>query len=117
MHKMAPIASSVAMSLDHRFFTSERDTSIGEQGLSNKAECLALEARNEILDEHLDFFGEANHLIPLDKLPTLHEAQPALTSLEPLEAVDLGDDLANPKHVYISTTLSTAEKAKMVKLL
>ncbi|GKU96154.1 hypothetical protein SLEP1_g9424 [Rubroshorea leprosula] len=107
MHEMVPIASSVAMSLDHLFFTLERDTLIGEQGLSNKAECLALEAGNEILDEHLDFSSETNHLILPDKLPTLHEAQPALTSLEPLEAVDLEDDPANPRHVHISTTLST----------
>ncbi|GKV07206.1 hypothetical protein SLEP1_g19004 [Rubroshorea leprosula] len=81
------------------------DTSIDERSLSNRIECLALKASNEILAEHLDFSDEANHLIP--PKPTLHKAQPTLTSLEPLEAVDLGDDPTNPKHVHISTTLTT----------
>ncbi|GKV43138.1 hypothetical protein SLEP1_g50471 [Rubroshorea leprosula] len=112
-----PIVSSVAMSLDHLFFTSKGDTLIGERGLSNKVECLALEVGNEIVVEHLDFSGKANYLVQPDKLPTLHEAQPTLISLEPLKAVDLGDDPTNPRHVHINTTLSTDERAKMVKLL
>ncbi|GKV13633.1 hypothetical protein SLEP1_g24621 [Rubroshorea leprosula] len=76
-----------------------------------------LKVGNEILDEHLDFSNEADHLIPPNKLPTLHEAQPALTSIEPFEAVDLRDDPANPRHVHISTTLFADERAKLVKLL
>ncbi|GKV36284.1 hypothetical protein SLEP1_g44433 [Rubroshorea leprosula] len=61
---------------------------------------LTLEARNKILIEHLDSSGEVDHLIPPDELPTLHKAQLVFTSLESLEAVDLGDDSANPRQKY-----------------
>ncbi|GKV15403.1 hypothetical protein SLEP1_g26196 [Rubroshorea leprosula] len=74
-------------------------------------------AGNEILAKHLDFFGEANHLVPLDKLPTLLEAQSTLTFLKSLKAIDLGNDPTSPRHVHISTTLSMDERAKMVNLL
>ncbi|GKV11495.1 hypothetical protein SLEP1_g22752 [Rubroshorea leprosula] len=100
--------------LEHKRQKNERDTLIDKRDLSNEAKCITLEAINKILAEHLDFSNEADHLIPLDKLPTLHEAQPTLTSLESFEVVDLGDDLANPSHVHISTTLSTDERAKVV---
>ncbi|GKV15512.1 hypothetical protein SLEP1_g26299 [Rubroshorea leprosula] len=82
-----------------------------------RAECLTLKVGNKILAKHLDSFGEADHLISPEELPTLHEAQPMLTSLESLKAINLGDDLANPKHVHISTTLSIDEKVKMINLL
>ncbi|GLU15342.1 hypothetical protein SLE2022_318400 [Rubroshorea leprosula] len=105
------------MSSDNLLFTSKRDTSIDERDLPSKAECLTLEAKNKILAKHLDFSGEVDHLVPPDKLPILLEAQPALASLESLEAVDLGDDPTNPKHVHVNTTFSADERAKMIDLL
>ncbi|GKV43110.1 hypothetical protein SLEP1_g50444 [Rubroshorea leprosula] len=92
-------------------------SSILYEGLYNKVECLALEVGNEILAKHLDFSNEADHLVLPDKLPTLLDAQPTLTSLESLEVVNLGDEPTNPRHVHISTTFSADERAKMVNLL
>ncbi|GKU93206.1 hypothetical protein SLEP1_g6815 [Rubroshorea leprosula] len=95
-----------------------RDNSIDEQHLSNKVECLTLEARNKILVEHLDSSGEVDHLVPSYKLPTFHEAQPALTSLKSLEAIDHGDDLANPKHDLMLRlpTISVPFQGKTLKV-
>ncbi|GLT87329.1 hypothetical protein SLE2022_054170 [Rubroshorea leprosula] len=40
-----------------------------------------------------------------------------LTSLESLEAVDLGNDPVNPRHVHINTSFFADERAKMINLL
>ncbi|GKV07168.1 hypothetical protein SLEP1_g18969 [Rubroshorea leprosula] len=113
-----PIASSATMPSDHSFLTTRKDTLTGERELYNRAECLTLEVGNKTIIKHLDSSGEIDHLIPPDDLPTLHEAQPTLTSLESLEVVDLGDDPANPKQMHISTTLSVDERvAKRVKMI
>ncbi|GLU03933.1 hypothetical protein SLE2022_211040 [Rubroshorea leprosula] len=77
------------MSSDHLFFTSKRDTSIDEQDLSNEAECLTFEARNKILAGHLDFSSKVDYLVSSDKLPTHHEAQLVLTSLESSKLLNL----------------------------
>ncbi|GKV43104.1 hypothetical protein SLEP1_g50439 [Rubroshorea leprosula] len=72
-----------------------------QQRIVSEAECFTLEAGNKILTGHLNSFGKADHLVPLNKLPTLHEAQPVITSLEFFEAIALRDDLVNPKHAHI----------------
>ncbi|GLU09573.1 hypothetical protein SLE2022_333290 [Rubroshorea leprosula] len=105
------------MPSDRSFLTTRRGTLIDEREFYNRAKCLTFEVGNKILVEHLDSFGEADHLILLDELPTLHEAQPALTSLESLEAIDLGDDPTDPKHVHISTTLFVDKRVKMIDFL
>ncbi|GLU12573.1 hypothetical protein SLE2022_292390 [Rubroshorea leprosula] len=112
----SPIVSNVTASSDH-FFTTRKDISIDEREFYGETECLTFEAGNKVFVEHLNPVGEANHLVPLDELPTLHEAQLALTSLEPFKAVDLGSNPANPKNVHVSTMLSGGERAKMVDLL
>ncbi|GKV11552.1 hypothetical protein SLEP1_g22800 [Rubroshorea leprosula] len=111
------IVSSLTMPFNHLFFALKKDPLTDERFFFNEVECHTLEAGNKIFTEHLEFSSEANHLITLAKLPTLHEAQSTLTSLESSEAADLGDDLANPRHVHISTALSVEERAKMIDLL
>ncbi|GLU06565.1 hypothetical protein SLE2022_235890 [Rubroshorea leprosula] len=93
------------------------DISIDERELYGGTECLTLEVGNKVLVEHLDPIGEADHLVSPDELPTLHEAQPTLISLEPLEAIDLESNPTNPKDMHVSTMLSVDERAKMVDLL
>ncbi|GKU96174.1 hypothetical protein SLEP1_g9441 [Rubroshorea leprosula] len=76
------------------------------RGASQSAKCPTLEAGNEILAKRLDSSSEADHLILPDELPTLHEAQLALTSLESYEAIDLEDDPTTPKHKILGFLVS-----------
>ncbi|GLU15906.1 hypothetical protein SLE2022_323600 [Rubroshorea leprosula] len=105
------------MTPNHLFFASKKNPSTNEQEFSNEVEYLTLKAGNKIFTKHLEFSSEVDHLILLDKLPTLHEAELVLTFIESLKAVDLGNNPANPRHVHISTTLSTDEKIEMIDLL
>ncbi|GLU04005.1 hypothetical protein SLE2022_211720 [Rubroshorea leprosula] len=86
------------MSPDRLFTDSKKNILIDEQALPNEIECLALETGNKILVEHLEPSCKVDYLTLLDKLPTLHEAQPTLTYLESLKAV--GDNLVNLRHVH-----------------
>ncbi|GLU12424.1 hypothetical protein SLE2022_291070 [Rubroshorea leprosula] len=113
----SPIVSSLTASSDHFFFTTRKDISIDEPEFYDGTECLTLEMGNKVLVEHLNPASEADHLVPPNELPTLHEVKLALTSMEPLKAVDLASDQANPKNVHVSTMLSADERAKMVDLL
>ncbi|GKV03858.1 hypothetical protein SLEP1_g16100 [Rubroshorea leprosula] len=115
--KGSPIVSSVTASSDHFFFTTRKNISIDEQEFYDGTEFLAFEVGNKVLVKHLNPAGEADHLVPPNELPTLHEAQPALTYLEPLKAVNLGSNLTNPKNVHVSAMLSVDKSAKIVDLL
>ncbi|GLU21525.1 hypothetical protein SLE2022_376580 [Rubroshorea leprosula] len=105
------------MSPDHLFAYSKQNILIDEQALPSEAKCLTLEAGNKIFVKHQEPSDEADHLTLPNDLPILYEAQLALTSLKSLEAVDLRDDLANPRHIHVNTTLSIDERTKMIDLL
>ncbi|GLU12612.1 hypothetical protein SLE2022_292770 [Rubroshorea leprosula] len=99
---------------NHLFIDLKKNTLVNELAFPNEAKCLTVEVENKIFSNHLKPSNKVDYVTLSSKLPTLHKVQLALTSLESLKDIDLGDDPSNPKCVHISITLFTDERAKMI---